>query len=131
MAPERLVDDATITDDSDLWRRINQFWVIRDENAGGVRVSSAAFDDSRDGSPTSILLATIVRESGRTEMDVLAGFDGYALANLRAGEARRCHQGVARDPLPDEPAHALLFGPKSKANKRCLACHATWIIWPE
>lgn len=131
MASEGLVDDATITDDSELWRRIHPLWVIRDENAGVVRVSSAAFDDSRDGSPTSVLLAAIVRESGRTDTDVLMDFGGYAFASLTAGEARRCNQGVARDPLPDEPAHAFLFGPKSKANKRCLARSAAWVIYRE
>ena len=131
MASERLVDDATVTNDSELWRRIHPLWVIRDKNAGRVRVSSAAFDDSSDGSPTSVLLATVIRQTGRTEADVLASFDGYALARLTAGDARHCNQGVAPDPLPDESAHAFVFGPKSKANKRCMARSAVWVIYPE
>ncbi len=131
MASEWLVDDATITNDSELWRRITPLWVVRDENAGGLRVSSAAFDDSRDGTPTSVLLATIVRETGRTDTTVLESYEGYGLASLTAGEARGCKQDVARDPLPEEPAHAFIFGVKSKANKRCLASSAVWVISPE
>ncbi len=128
---EGLTDDATVSEDAELWRRIPPVWAVRDENAGGVRVSSAAFDNSRDGSPTSVLFAAIVLEGGRRDMDVLARFDGYALVSLTAGQARQCNQGVARDPLPDEPAHAYVFGPKSKQNKRCLARHAVWVIYPE
>lgn len=130
MASERLVDDSTILDEAELWRRIHPEWVVPDENTGGFRLSSAAFDDSPDGSPTSVLLVDIVRETGRDEEDVLAGFDGYTLASVTAGDARGCKQGIARDPLPNEPAHAYVFGSKTKSLKRCLARHAQWIIPP-
>lgn len=128
---ERLTDDAAIPKGAELWRRIHPTWVVRDDNVDALRVSSAAFDNSRDGSPTSVLLAKIVRETGRTDFDVLATFEGYALASLTAGQARECHQGVARDPMPDEPAHAFVFGTKTKTAKRCLARSAEWVIPPE
>ena len=130
MASERLVDDPSITNASELWRRVNPKWIVPDENTGNVRVSSAAFDNSPDGSPTSVLLADVVRETGRTARDVIAGFAGFALSSITAGEARSCRQGVARDPLPNEPAHAHLFGQKTKAVKRCLAQHAKWVVEP-
>ena len=130
MAAETLVDDATITKDSELWRRIHPTWVVPDQNAGNMRVSSAAFDDSPDGSPTSVLLADLVRETGRTADDVIAEFDGYALASITAGQVRDCEQGVARDALPNEPAHAYVFGLKTRYLKRCLARHAEWVISP-
>lgn len=130
MASERLVDDAGITDDSELWRRVHPTWVVPDRNSGSMRVSSAAFDNSPDGSPTSVLLADLVRETGRTADDVIAGFDGYALASITAGQARDCEQGVARNALPTEPAHAYVFGRKTKILKRCLAQHAEWVISP-
>lgn len=126
---ERLTDDAAIHDDAELWRRINPKWVVRDENRGGLRVSSAAFDDSPDGSPTSVLLTDVVRETGRTEDDVLRGFDGFGLASITAGKARGCEQGISRDPpVPGEPAHAYLFGRKTKSLKRCLARQAEWVV---
>lgn len=128
---EGLTDDAAIPTDAELWRRIHPNWVVRDDNADAIRVSSAAFDNSRDGSPTSVLLAEIVRETGRSDMDVLSAFEGYALASLTAGKARGCDQGVARDPLPDEPAHAFILGTKTKRAKRCLARSAEWVVSPE
>lgn len=130
MAFERLVDDATITDDAELWRRIHSTWIVPDRNTGSVRLSSAAFDNSSDGTPTSVLLADLVRETGRTAEDVIAKFDQHALASITAGRARDCKQGVARDALPNEPAHAYVFGRKTKLLKRCLARHAEWVIPP-
>lgn len=62
--------------------------------------------------------------------DVLAGHAGFALASFKAGLARKCGQGVARDPLPEEPAHALVFGVKSKALRRRLARESVWVIPP-
>ena len=128
---ERLTDDATILNDAELWRRIHPGWVVPDESADRMRVSSAAFANSRNGSPTSVLLATIVRETGRTDADVLAHFEGFALASLTAGQGRECKQEVARNPLPDEPAHAFVLGKKTKLAKRCLARSAVWVISPE
>ncbi len=131
MASEWNVDDTTITNDSQLWRRIHPKWVVPDQNTGNLRVSSAAFDNSPDGSPTSVLLAYLVRETGRTAEDVITRFDSYALASITAGEARDCKQGVVHDADPNEPAHAYVFGQKTKAYKRCLARSAQWVISPE
>ena len=130
---EKLTDDATIANDAELWRRIHPDWVVPDENTDRMRVSSAAFDNSPDGSPTSVWLATIVRETGRSDADVLGRFEGegYRLASLTAGQARECKQRIARNPLPDEPAHAFLVGKKTKGAKKCLARIAKWVISPE
>lgn len=130
MVSTGFVDDATIFDNSLLWRRIHAEWVVADENTGIVRVSSAAFDNSRDGSPTSVLLADSVAGTGRTAQDVIMPFEGYSLAAIRAGDARNCRQGIARAPLPDEPAHAYIFGPKAKRQKQCLSRSAMWVIAP-
>lgn len=128
MASGGFADDVTIGDESELWRRIHPAWIVRDDNADGPRVSSAAFDDSPDGTPTSVLLAEVVVKSGGDAAAVMASYEGYALASVTAGQARECRQGIARDPLPDEPAHAYVFGTKTKSVKRCLARHAVWVI---
>jgi hypothetical protein len=63
----------------------------------------------------------------------LAGTEGFALAAVTAGLARECGQGIARDPLPDQPAHALVFaqrGTKTKSVMRRLAKAARWVIEP-
>ena len=130
MAGPPLVDDPTIGDDAVLWRRVFPAWIVPDQNAGGLRVSSAAFDDSKDGTPLSALLAEIVAQTGRTAQHVLAGYDGYALAAIAAGVARHHAQGIAKTPEPDEPAHVSVFGPKTTSNKRGMAKVATWVIAP-
>lgn len=60
MTDQSYADDPTIADDAALWRRIHPTWAVADENRGRLRVSSAAFEDSPDGSPTSILIADVV-----------------------------------------------------------------------
>lgn len=126
------VDDCTILDEAELWRRIplNCNWIVQDDNMGTLRVSSAAFNDSRDGSPLSVQLADVVTESGRTAEDVLAAYPGYTMAAITAGNARSNKQGVARTPTPDEPAHASVFGKKTGAVKSGLAKSARWVIPP-
>lgn len=130
MAEHSYLDDSTLGDASVLWRRIHPSWAVSDENRGGIRVSSAAFDNSRDGSATSVLIAEIVAASGHGPEDVLRGLDGYGLASLTAGAARVCGQAVARDPLPDEPAHGLIAGSKTKGVKKRLAAAAVWVVLP-
>ncbi|HMQ14583.1 MAG TPA: hypothetical protein PKC49_01295 [Phycisphaerae bacterium] len=126
MADQSYADDLTIADDAALWRLIHPTWAVVDENRGGLRVSSAAFENSPDGSPTSILIAEAVFTTRRGPEDVV--HEGYGLASLTAGQARQCGQAVARDPLPNEPAHGLLVGPKTKSIRKRLAAAAAWVI---
>jgi hypothetical protein len=119
-------DDPTIPDEADLWRRIPPWHFVMDENSGQIRPSSAAFDNDPGGSPMSVVLAA---ESNAPE-SVLAGHQGLALASFKVRVARECNQGVARDPLPNEPAHTLVFGTKTKSIRRRLAKEATWAVPP-
>lgn len=129
MGERAYADDLTIADGAVLWRRIHPMWAV-EENHGGLRVSSAAFDDSKDGSPTSVFIADIVRSTGRQAGQLLAGFKDYGLAALTAGQARAPGQRVARDPLPEEPAHAFIVGKKTKPVKRALAAACRWEVAP-
>lgn len=124
------VDDPTIADSAALWRRIPPWHFVWDENMGGLRPSSAPFENHPNGSPMSIVLGDDAAASGRSPHDVLADHAGFALAAFTAGLARECHQGVMRDPLPAEPAHALVFGDKPKRVSRRLAKSAVWIVPP-
>lgn len=123
-------DDPTILDDAALWRRIPPQHFVPDPNLGVVRPSSAAFEDSPDGSPMSVFLAEIVEKTGRKADDTLVGHAGYALSAFTAGLARHCKQGVACDPEPAEPAHAVVFGKKTKSISRTLAKGSEWVIPP-
>lgn len=130
MAGPTYVDDPGILDDAQLWRRVCPAWIILDENHGGVRVSSQAFHDSSDGTPMSVLISDLVRQTGRDENDVIASFPGYCLASFTAGVARANRQGVAHTPTRDEPAHGSVFGPKTKSIERALARSCEWVIAP-
>jgi hypothetical protein len=123
-------DDPTIHDEAELWRRIPPWHFVKDENVGQVRPSKAAFDNHQNGSPMSVVLADVVTESGRDPSAVLAGHEGFALAAITAGLARQCEQGVARGPLSDEPAHAVVFGKKTDGVKKRLARGSRWIVPP-
>jgi hypothetical protein len=123
-------DDLTVPNEAQLLRRIPRVHFIKDEISGRVRPSSAAFDNDPDGSPMSVVLADVLPQIGHSPADVLTGHEGYALASIAAGLARECGQGVARDPLPEEPAHALVFGEKPRRIRRNLAKGACWVIPP-
>lgn len=130
MAERNYVDDPSVADAAVLWRRIPPWHFVLDENLGGFRPSSAAFENNPNGSPMSVVLADDVAASGRSPQDVLAGHAGFALAAFAAGLARECRQGVMRDPLPEEAAHALVFGEKPERVGRRIAKSATWVIPP-
>lgn len=130
MEPTAYTDDLTIANDAHLWRRIPPWHFIFDGNIGRLRPSKAAFDDDDDGHPMSVVLADLVTASGRGSAHVLQGHDGFALAQITAGLARSKQQGVQRDPLFEEPAHALVFGNKTDSVKKTFAKGCTWIVPP-
>lgn len=130
MAGASYADDQTILDRAGLWRRIPSWHVVYDQNLQRLRPSSAAFDDHPNGSPMSVILGDEVLQEGRTAASLMLSFPGFALAAITAGIARSCQQGVAREPLPDEPAHAVVFGRKSDSVKRQLAKSANWVLPP-
>lgn len=122
-------DDSTVKDDAILWRNIPPWHFVRDEN-GQIRASSAAFSNDKDGSPMSVSLADVARVAGRSPDDMIEFLPGFALSQFVAALARRCDQGIARDPNLENPAHALVFGRKTKAIQRKLAKGAAWVIPP-
>jgi hypothetical protein len=119
-------DDRTIDDPSILWRRIHPDYVIYDENLGRHRPTSQAFQNQRGTNTISVVLAEVVCRDNRGPESVLANHDGYSLAQLTAGLARSLAQGVARDPVPQEPAHAVVFGEKPKSVTSALAKRCDW-----
>jgi len=128
--PHPYEDDPTIEDHAELWRRIPSQFFVEDQNQGGWRPSSQAFQNLNKIA-MSVTLADLVRESGQDAASILAGFDGYGLALVTAGLARSLDQGVRRDPTADEPAHAEVFGEKTKKVRKAFAKAATWVINPK
>ena len=123
-------DDATILEGAVLLRRIPPWHFFFDKNLRRVRPSGAAFEDDPDGTPMSVSLKEVMERDGRTVSDSLARHPGFALVGFTARLARKCEQGIARDPLPDDTAHAVVFGPKPKSVRRKFAREAVWMVAP-
>ena len=120
-----VLDDEDIPNSAKLWRRIFPKWWVWDDKIGGKRLSSQAFENSRDGSGTSVVL-----EAESTIEQVLHGHDGYGLAELPAGAARAAEQGVRRVPLEDVPGHAQIEGVKSGPTKNALVKACEILVAP-
>lgn len=123
-------NDTTISGEEVLWRRIPPWHVVFDKNLGRSRPKSSAFDNHTDGTPMSIFLASVVKQGKRDARDTLVNHEGFALAAVTAKLARDLDQCVCRDPLPDEPAHGLVAGKKTKRVKKTFAKEARWEIKP-
>jgi len=120
------VDDLTIPDDATLLRRIPPWHLVFDERLGVRRISSGAFADDQDGSPMSVFLASAVVDPGT----VMIGHAEFGLAAITSGLARACGQIIVRDPLPEQPSHALVVGRKTNSVRTRLSRGANWVIPP-
>ena len=89
-------NDASIHDESVLWRRIPPWHIIYDENLGRWRPSSSAFADDPDGQSMSVVLAEAV--GGRSGAEILTGHEGFALAAVSVGVVRACGLGWSATP---------------------------------
>lgn len=123
-------DDGDILDDDQMLRRVPPIHFVPNENVGGVRPSSAAFEDDSDGSPMSMYRRTVIDATGGNVERVMVGHIGYGLAGLRAGDLRARDQTVHSDPLEGEPAHAVVCGRKTNGNRKFFYRQSVWVIPP-
>jgi hypothetical protein len=131
MSGEEYVDDSTIGDEDVLLRRIPPVWWIPDENLGRLRPTSQAFNNHGNGSPMSVHLQKVLEEHRLPVNSVLEGHVGFALASITAGLARTHAQRIRRKPLDDDPAHAEVFGEKTRSVRKAFAMGAVWAVPPE
>ena len=116
------VDDLSVTDDEEVWRRIPADKVtVKD---GQSRPQSGMFSDSRDGSPMSASRAKCYRSPAD------ANVAGFLMVALNVGYVRSLELGIATEPPTEDPGHVWVFGGKPASVKRKLARHATWVIPP-
>lgn len=128
-------DDTSVTNETLLLRRIPSkpnLNVVWDGNLGCWRPSSASFENDVDGSPMSIQLSDTLTQLGLPLEQALAGHEeGFSLAAFTAAVARESGQVIVRDPTPEEPAHGLVAGKKTKSISRKLAKQFRWIVPPD
>jgi hypothetical protein len=118
-------DDTSIVDEDRLFRRIHPAHVVKDDDTGLARVSTAAFKDQE----LSINIESVLRSEGKTAEVCLQNYPKYKLVAITAGEARQYQQIVCRDPLPENLSHGLVCGSK-KSNRihNGLRALAKWVV---
>lgn len=113
-----------------MLRRVPPKQFIFDQNMGRLRPSSATFEDDDDGSPMSMYRRTVIDATGGNVERVMVGHVGYGLVGLSAGDLRSRDQTVHSDPLNNEPAHAVICGPKTESNRKFFYRRSVWVIAP-
>jgi hypothetical protein len=128
-APE---DDESVAQDCRLFRRITVHHVKpAPDRPGGVRITSAAFQGSSDGSGVFVSIEDRMVELGLTPPDLIPKHPGTrGLAFINAATARQHGKGIVREPTDDDPSHGNLTGPDTKSIQRRLAAAAEWEIGP-
>ncbi len=117
-------DDQAISNDAKLLRWIRPDVVVRDpKSASGWRLSSQAFEDSRDGTPCSVA----IESETWSHAEILDRFPSYGIAALLAGDARAVDQKVLRWPTDEIPGHAYIAGRKPKSVLNALAKAGRWV----
>ena len=103
------VDSPSIAGTDFLWRGLFEDWIVSDGN-GGERVSSAAFKQGNDPemSVDDAKLSTVLQS--------LARGPWAGLAQVRAQVPRDQNHIVGSDPLPNNPAHALICRREAKTT---------------
>lgn len=118
-------DDLTIANEERLFRRVPLYQIVKDDDTGYARFSSAAFKDKE----LSINIESILIKGGDTVEACLHNHQGFKLASFTAGQARQLQQIVCSDPKLGNASHGLVCGPKS--SKRVyggLRDSAQWVI---
>lgn len=122
------VDDPQIGNTASLLRRVPWWHIVWDNNTKKWRASSAAFENSDDGSPMSVRVRPLLEEMGLDLASVLADYPDFGLAEFPAGEARAKQQVVALQEVHDEPAHGAVAGKKTGGVKKHLGKKSEWCL---
>ena len=119
---EGLRDDASISGNEVVLRRISQRSYIFDENLGRFRPSSQAFlQNGPDG------LVSVYLESETTHSAVAGEGPEPYLAAVTVAELRDSGLGIIRDPSSGGPGHCEITGGKTRGILNRIARHAQWI----
>lgn len=119
--PRLCSDDPTIVGSERLWRRIQPRQLKRD--AGTVRASSEAFRDNTDEMSVHLASLTSVKL-------VLKNYPNFSVAELTTEFVRSLGLNVMRDPLPEDPSHALVCPCATKGGAKQLAKMAALVATP-
>ena len=107
-------DNANIADTEIMWRRIFPGWIVPDEKASsGSRLSSQAFEESRDPPSPCSLIRAVESTPGHVQKSA-----DYSVGAIQAGTVRAHDFKLVYDPDPKEPGHHQMVGPNQRNNKQ-------------
>ena len=122
MAPAPWADDPTIAAGTVLWRRI-AVAQLRVDDAGKVTPSDSAFRTQE--------MSVHIAELTSVET-VLGQYPTHRIMAFTADLARSVGCVVVRDPVGDDPSHALVVRADgkslSKAQAKQIALAVTWVV---
>jgi hypothetical protein len=116
-------NDGSIDDSWSLLRRVHPSQVVRDDNAGGRRVSSGAFRDLE----MSVDTEELWHAHGRDWHASLEGHEGYSLVRFIAAVPRSLGLSVIHAPLATNPAHTEVHGKKTGSICNRLVAASQWV----
>ncbi len=115
-------DDASISDDEVVLRRVAENFVADDQNLQRLRPSTQAFkQDGPDG------LVSVYLSSETDPATVAAEGPEKYLASIKVGVLRKLGLGVVRDPSAGGPGHCVITGRKTKGRLNRIVCEAEWV----
>jgi len=123
-------DDASIPDESAVYRRITLEWYKVDPSMGDRRLTTAAFSDLGDA--MSVAIGVDLEAGGHEPAEVVANHPGYGLVALPVDELRRLGLGVVRSAIDGEVCHGDVYGKKTRSTKKKLRdlAEQRWILKP-
>lgn len=118
------LDDPTVSNDERLWRRVGPSQIITNPETGESRPSSAVFRSTNE--------ISVARASLTTPAATLENYPKHSLVEFEARVARLAGCIVVCDPLPDDRAHALVYGSGAngrltKTQAKKIAGQARWV----
>jgi hypothetical protein len=121
-------DDPAIPDDSYLVRHINPTaHVSRDEETGGLRVSSGAFSKTREPrGGVSVDLGHLLAKEGKA-LDAMVP-TGFGAVKLRVAQVRELALQVGSDALPANPYHGQIWGASRKTSRDLNRIIEAWLV---
>jgi hypothetical protein len=119
-------NDPTIANEDRLFRRVHLCQIVKDDDTGRARISTAAFKDRE----LSVNIESVLIGNGLTADACLLDPNKHRLVCFTAGQARHFQQIVCRDPEPpDNLSHGLVCGAKnSRRVSEGLRDSAEWVL---
>ena len=120
-------DDPSVSDSTDLFRRVHPEQVIWDDNVQRLRPTTAVFRDT----DMSVSIGDTLAKGGRSPESTLGNRPHHHLVALTALEVRNEEQVVCREPRPEDDSHGGVVGSKPKTRRTVFALQARWEVLRE